>query len=45
MCPSNNVWQVVGVTSWSENCAGARRPGIFTRVNQFYDWIEETVSK
>jgi hypothetical protein len=32
-----------GVTSWGDGCAGAR-PGIYTRVAAYRDWIESTAS-
>ncbi|NXO65207.1 ACRO protein, partial [Phainopepla nitens] len=41
MCQDKNAeyWWVVGVTSWGKSCGRARRPGIYTSTQYFYDWI------
>ncbi|NXS79261.1 ACRO protein, partial [Erpornis zantholeuca] len=41
MCQDNNAdfWWVVGVTSWGKGCGRARRPGIYTATQFFYNWI------
>jgi serine protease immune response integrator len=37
---TNNLYYVVGITSFGKGCASKTTPGVYTRVSHFLDWIE-----
>ncbi|KFO89767.1 Acrosin, partial [Buceros rhinoceros silvestris] len=41
VCEDNyaDCYWLVGVTSWGIGCARARRPGIYSSTQRFYNWI------
>jgi len=41
VCEANGQWTVQGATSWGYGCADAVYPGVWARVSEQLDWINE----
>ena len=38
-------WEVVGIVSYGTNKCGNGTPGVYTRVSQYLEWIEQTMRR
>lgn len=36
-------WAVVGIVSWGSGCGLPNKPGIYTSVVQYLDWIKDVI--
>ncbi|XP_055967156.1 transmembrane protease serine 11G-like [Sorex fumeus] len=37
---NNNIWHVIGIVSWGIDCGKENKPGIYTKVTRYRDWIK-----
>ncbi|CAH1781406.1 unnamed protein product [Owenia fusiformis] len=43
-CADNlNQWTLKGIASWGLGCGIPKRPGVYTKVENFLDWIDEKI--
>ncbi|XP_075073154.1 urokinase-type plasminogen activator [Mixophyes fleayi] len=45
ICQHNGQMMLYGIISWGEECAKKNKPGVYTRITNYLQWIEENMAK
>lgn len=35
-----NIWYLIGIVSWGMDCGKENKPGVYTKVTRYRDWIK-----
>lgn len=45
VCDNKGKWELAGIVSWGDGCAQRNKPGMYTSVASFAEWIVENIDK
>lgn len=43
VCSVNGRWWLHGIVSFGRDCGAPKKPGVYTRVTRFIDWIQQHI--
>lgn len=43
VCEKNGVAYLYGIISWGDGCGRPNKPGVYTRVANYVDWINDRI--
>ena len=41
VCENDGIWDLAGIVSWGVGCGERDVPGVYVKVSQYQDWIQE----
>ncbi|XP_073542183.1 urokinase-type plasminogen activator isoform X1 [Phyllobates terribilis] len=45
ICQHNGKMVLYGIISWGDNCAKRNKPGVYTRITNYIQWIQDTMAE